>query len=197
MAGPLPHCAARRPARDDGHRRMMKMRDTSKLEYTYCDSPVGPILLAGQAGQLHCISFRSGCQSFEPAANWDRNDVSFKKAVNQIAAYFAGELVEFDLPLELAGTPFQREVWSLLLEIPFGETTTYGALAARMGRPRSSRAVGGANGANPLPIIVPCHRVVGSDRSLTGFGGGVETKRFLLEHERRCADASRETRKQE
>ncbi len=171
---------------------MTKTQDVSRLEYTYYDSPVGPILLAGQAGQLHCISFQSGCRSFEPSANWDRNDAPFEKAVTQIAAYFAGELVQFDLPLELAGTPFQRNVWALLLEIPFGETTTYGTLAARMGKPKASRAVGAANGANPLPIIVPCHRVVGSDRSLTGFGGGVETKKFLLEHERRCADAIRE-----
>ena len=95
----------------------------------------------------------------------------------------AGALTVFDLPLRLGGTAFQNRVWKALCDIPFGETTTYGALARRIGKPTAFRAVGAANGANPLPIVVPCHRVIGSDGSLTGFGGGIEIKRFLLAHE--------------
>ncbi len=158
-------------------------RKLPDLAYGYCESPVGPLLLAGDDGQLHCISFRAGCRSFEPSANWIRDDTVFVEAVAQITAYFAGELKEFDLPLRLAGTDFQITVWKTLREIPFGTTTSYGELAARIGRPKASRAVGAANGANPLPIIIPCHRVIGANKSLTGFGGGVETKRFLLDHE--------------
>ena len=155
----------------------------SNLSYSYCESPVGPILLAGHEGKLHCISFRSGCRSFEPSISWVRDDTVFDEAISQIIAYFAGDLREFDLPLYLAGTQFQRRLWAALREIPYGTTTSYGVLAAQLGNPKASRAVGAANGANPLPIIIPCHRVVGANRSLTGFGGGVETKKFLLEHE--------------
>ena len=105
----------------------------------------------------------------------------------QLRAYFAGELTRFDLPLHLGGTAFQNTVWTALVDIPVGETVSYGELACRIGRPTASRAVGAANGANPLPIVLPCHRVVGADGSLTGFGGGIETKRTLLAHERRLA----------
>ena len=104
-----------------------------------------------------------------------------------MGAYFAGELTRFDLRLHLAGTAFQNAVWAALCDIPFGETVSYGALASRIGKPMASRAVGAANGANPLPIVVPCHRVIGADKSLTGFGGGIETKRFLLAHEQRLS----------
>jgi methylated-DNA-[protein]-cysteine S-methyltransferase len=120
---------------------------------------------------------------------WRRDDSLFAEAFRQLRAYFAGELTQFDLPLRFAGTSFQCKVWTALCEIPFGEVVSYGALASRIGKPTASRAVGGANGANPLPIVVPCHRVIGSDRSLTGFGGGIEIKRFLLSHEQRFASA--------
>ncbi len=161
-----------------------------KLAYGYLDSPVGPLLVAGDAVRLHLISFSSGSRTEQPRAGWRRDDALFREAFRQLDAYFAGESTQFDLPLRLAGTAFQNRVWTALCDIPFGETISYGALAERIGKPTASRAVGGANGANPLPIVVPCHRVIGSDRSLTGFGGGVETKRFLLAHEQRVAPGS-------
>ena len=159
----------------------------SRLSYGYFDSPVGPLLVAGDADRLHLISFPTERRTNEPQAGWRRDTALFAAAFGQLRAYFAGELTDFDLPLRLAGTAFQNKVWAALRDIPFGETISYGALASRIGKPTASRAVGGANGANPLPIVVPCHRVIGSNKSLTGFGGGVETKRFLLAHEQRFA----------
>lgn len=144
-------------------------------------------MVAGDEACLHSISFPSGSRLVEPRAEWRRDDAPFKEAFAQLSAYFAGELTEFDLPLHFAGTAFQKTVWQALIDIPFGETRSYGALAAAIGRPTASRAVGAANGANPLPIVAPCHRVIGADRSLTGLGGGIETKRFLLDHERQVA----------
>ena len=156
-----------------------------KISYGYFDSPVGPLLVAGDADQLHLISFPTEDREYLPRTDWHRDDALFAEVFRQLDAYFAGELTRFSLPLRLAGTAFQNTVWTALCDIPFGATISYGALAARIGKPGASRAVGGANGANPLPIVVPCHRVIGSDKSLTGFGGGIETKRFLLEHEQR------------
>ncbi len=155
----------------------------SRLSYGYFDSPVGPLLLAGEADRLHLISFPTEARTERPPAGWRRDDSLFVEAFRQLDAYFAGALTRFDLPLRFAGTAFQNRVWTALCEIPYGETMSYGALAARIGKPTASRAVGAANGANPLPIVVPCHRVIGSDGSLTGFGGGIEIKRFLLAHE--------------
>lgn len=160
----------------------MRLGD-AKLVYGYFDSPVGSLLVAGDADHLHLISFPSEGRAYEPQAGWRRDDTFFVETFAQLGAYFAGELTEFNLPLRFAGTAFQNKVWTALCDIPFGETISYGMLAARIGKPTASRAVGGANGANPLPIVVPCHRVIGSDKSLTGFGGGVEIKRFLLNHE--------------
>lgn len=159
----------------------------SHLAYGYFDSPVGPLLVAGDADRLHRISFPSERPSERPHADWHHDDGHFADAFRQLRAYFAGDLTRFDLPLRLAGTEFQNRVWAALCDIPFGETTSYGALASCIGKPTASRAVGGANGANPLPIVVPCHRVIGSDKSLTGFGGGIEIKKFLLAHEERVA----------
>ena len=164
--------------------------DSSRLRYSTFDSPVGPLLVAGDAERLHLISFPSERRTARPQAGWRREDSLFAEAFRQLGAYFAGDLTRFDLPLRLAGTAFQNTVWTALRDIPFGETISYGELAARIGRPTASRAVGGANGANPLPIVVPCHRVIGSDSSLTGFGGGVEIKRFLLAHEQRVSGKS-------
>lgn len=107
------------------------------------------------------------------------------RAIEQFAAYFAGELVAFDLPLAASGTPFQQQVWAALLDIPYGETCSYGAIAKAIGHPSASRAVGAANGRNPLAIIVPCHRVIGASGDLTGYGGGMPAKVWLLAHERR------------
>lgn len=153
------------------------------LLYTYFESPVGALLLAGDETALHFLSFPKGHKSFGPDPEWRRSNAPFKEAVRQLDAYFAGDLTQFDLPLHLSGTAFQNSVWRLLAEIPLGETRTYGELARTLGRPKASRAVGAANGNNPIPIILPCHRVLGSNGSLTGFGGGLPVKDFLLRHE--------------
>lgn len=153
------------------------------LSYMYFDSPVGELLLAGDDESLHYLSFPSGHKAFGPHAEWTCNDAPFGAVKDQLTAYFAGRLRSFDLPLTLHGTPFQKSVWTYLATIPFGETRSYGQLAHDIDTPKASRAVGAANGANPLPVILPCHRVIGSTGKLTGFGGGIPTKRFLLEHE--------------
>jgi methylated-DNA-[protein]-cysteine S-methyltransferase len=162
-------------------------RRNARLAYGYVESPVGHLLVAGDADQLHLIRFPTEHRALEPGAEWRRDESLFAAVFEQLRAYFAGELTQFDLSLRFAGTAFQNTVWTALCGIPFGETTSYGALAARIGKPAASRAVGGANGANPLPIVVPCHRVIGSDKSLTGFGGGIEIKRFLLAHEQQVS----------
>lgn len=153
--------------------------------YGYLDSPVGCLMVAGDGEMLYRISFPAGSRAKPPPVHWQRDDRLFGETFAQLRAYFAGELRRFDLPLRFAGTAFQNAVWSALRHIPYGETLSYGELARRVGRPTASRAVGAANAANPLPIVVPCHRVIGADGSLTGFGGGVETKRTLLLHEHR------------
>ncbi len=167
-------------------RAVVRRRD-SNLCYGYFDSPVGSLLVAGDADRLHLIGFPTESRAQRLPADWRRDDWHFAGAFRQLDAYFAGDLTRFDLPLRFAGTAFQNKVWAALRDIPFGETTSYGALASRSGKPTASRAVGGANGANPLPIVVPCHRVIGSDKSLTGFGGGLEIKKFLLAHEERVS----------
>ncbi|MEM8947789.1 MAG: methylated-DNA--[protein]-cysteine S-methyltransferase [Pseudomonadota bacterium] len=157
------------------------------LVWGHLESPVGTLLLAGDETGLHAISFPRGSRAAQPRAEWRRDDGFFGEVSAQLSAYFSGELQRFDLPLHFSGTAFQKTVWRALIDIPYGETVSYGRLASTIGRPTASRAVGAANGANPLPIIAPCHRVIGSDRSLTGFGGGLDTKRFLLNHERKVA----------
>lgn len=165
----------------------------AKLAYGYLDSPVGSILVAGDGEKLHRIAFQTEEKVRKQAASLRRDDALFAEAFRQLRAYFAGELTRFDLPLRRAGTVFQNSVWTALCDIPYGETMTYGAMAARIGKPTACRAVGSANGANPLPIVVPCHRVIGSDGSLTGFGGGVPIKRFLLDLEQgpTCSDRAK------
>jgi methylated-DNA-[protein]-cysteine S-methyltransferase len=149
------------------------------------ESPLGPLHLAAtRRGLSHLLL--PGARPPLPVGDGGTEAAAILSAVaRQLAAYFAGTLRAFDLPLDLAGTPFQREVWALLREIPWGGTTTYGALARALGRPGAARAVGAANGANPVAIVVPCHRVVGADGALTGFGGGLPMKRALLDLERR------------
>ncbi|MEM8838828.1 MAG: methylated-DNA--[protein]-cysteine S-methyltransferase [Pseudomonadota bacterium] len=154
------------------------------LFYTYFESPVGSLLLAGDETSLHYLSFPGGHKAFGPASTWERSNAPFGQVKRQLSEYFAGTRDRFDFPLTLNGTDFQKRLWRLLLRIPFGETRTYGALAKELGKPNASRAVGTANGANPIPIIIPCHRVIGSNGSLTGFGGGLETKQALLDLER-------------
>lgn len=153
------------------------------LAYGYYESPVGLLFVAGDGEKIHLISFPEGRRTQTPQEHWRRDETLFKEVFGQLAAYFAKELKQFDLPIWFSGTDFQNTVWATLQEIPFGTTWSYGQLAARIQRPKASRAVGAANGANPLPIIIPCHRVIGADKSLTGFGGGIRTKEFLLRHE--------------
>lgn len=153
------------------------------LIYTITESPIGPLLLAGDGFRLRKVGFPSGKGQVRPAPDWRLDAAAFSEVRRQLNAFFGGRRTGFDVPLDLQGTPFQLSVWQALMTIPYGETVSYGALAERIGRPQASRAVGAANGVNPIPIIVPCHRVIGADKSLTGFGGGLETKRWLLELE--------------
>jgi methylated-DNA-[protein]-cysteine S-methyltransferase len=151
--------------------------------YTTLDSPLGELTLTASAGAIDGL-FMDG-QRHRPAGveRWMRDDPPFAPAAAQLARYFAGERVDFDLPLRPRGTPFQQRVWAALREIPYGETVSYGELARRLGTPGASRAVGLANGRNPISIVIPCHRVIGADGSLTGYGGGLARKSWLLEHE--------------
>ncbi|GAA4430584.1 methylated-DNA--[protein]-cysteine S-methyltransferase [Actinokineospora soli] len=153
--------------------------------HTVTDSPVGPLTLVATDGTLSGLYMTEQRHRPADATFGDRDDTLLPAVKEQLAAYFAGELTDFDLPLHLGGTPFQREVWRALTTIPYGETISYGELALRVGRPTASRAVGAANGRNPISVVVPCHRVIGSAGDLTGYGGGVERKRFLLDFERR------------
>lgn len=156
-------------------------------------SPVGPLLLSGDADGLSGISFAAGKRPARPEPEWRRSRAPFEKVVEELEEYFSGGRTRFDVRLALRGTPFQLDVWSILQTIPYGGTTTYGEIARRLKKPDASRAVGAANGRNPVPIIVPCHRVVGSDGSLTGFGGGLPVKKALLALEaRHAADSSPE-----
>jgi methylated-DNA-[protein]-cysteine S-methyltransferase len=155
----------------------------STIHFRVVDSPVGLLTLAGRNGTLNHL--RMVGQTYEPnRAGWTRDDDAFQAATEQLSAYFAGELTDFDLELELAGTSFQRCVWAALQTIPYGETRSYGQIATQIGAPSASRAVGLANGRNPIGIIVPCHRVIGASGSLTGYGGGLDRKRALLELEK-------------
>ncbi|MBE7189184.1 methylated-DNA--[protein]-cysteine S-methyltransferase [Jatrophihabitans endophyticus] len=154
--------------------------------WTKIDSPVGPLLVARSAQPprpITALYLPSGKHPTEPAAGWIEDDDAFDDVRAQLAEYFAGDRLEFDLPLDAAGTAFQHSVWEALRAIPYGETRTYGQQALAIGLPTAVRAVGAANGRNPISIIVPCHRVIGADGSLTGYGGGVEAKRWLLGHE--------------
>ncbi|GAA1683145.1 methylated-DNA--protein-cysteine methyltransferase [Mycolicibacterium murale] len=153
------------------------------IRYRVIDSPIGLLTLAGRGPAL--TNLRMVDQTYEPdRADWALDDRAFPDAVEQLEAYFAGELFTFDLRLEFEGTPFQRRVWEALRSIPYGETRTYGEIALQIGSPTAFRAVGLANGHNPIAVIVPCHRVIGANGSLTGFGGGLERKRTLLELEK-------------
>lgn len=147
------------------------------------DSPIGELLLTGDGRALHGLWMQDAGRPRRPGPGWRRGDAAFAAVREQLAEYFAGERTAFDLPLAFAGTAFQQLVWAALREIPYGETMSYGELARRLGKPDAARAVGLANGRNPIAVIVPCHRVIGADGSLTGFGGGLERKRLLLELE--------------
>jgi methylated-DNA-[protein]-cysteine S-methyltransferase len=153
--------------------------------YTHLESPIGRLLLCCDGESLTGLYMDvpgSGRHRLESAVE-DGRVGPLAQAARQLGEYFAGERREFDLPLRLDGTEFQRRVWQALTEIPYGETWSYGRLALRVGNPKACRAVGLANGRNPISILIPCHRVIGADGSLTGYGGGVERKRWLLGHE--------------
>ena len=151
------------------------------LFFRRIDSPVGPLLVAGNDDGLQVIEFHAPRHPMRRSEHWrEGHHPVLQRAQAQLAEYFAGARRDFDLPLAPQGTPFQRQVWWELATIPFGATISYAMLAARLGRPSATRAVGAANGRNPLPIVLPCHRVIGADGSLTGFGGGLATKQFLL-----------------
>ena len=150
------------------------------MYYCYFETPIGELLLAGEADALSMIGFPKGAMRRDPEPDWIYNEDPFEVARQQLTEYFDGKRKEFDLPLKLDGTEFQVSVLEALQDIPYGETTSYGAIAKLIGRPKAMRAVGAANGRNPIPIIVPCHRVIGSSGDLTGFGGGLDTKEALL-----------------
>ena len=174
------------------------------MKYTTLDSPLGPLLLArsaiglaglylpqpdrpqpdrAQPGPTQPDRSPDRTQRSGPAEGWVHDPTAFADVTEQLAAYWAGTRQVFDLPLDLHGTVFQQAVWTALLAIPYGTTTSYGAIAARLNLPGGSRAVGLANGRNPVSLVVPCHRVIGSTGLLTGYGGGLPNKRFLLAHE--------------
>lgn len=150
------------------------------MYYCYIPSPVGDLLIAGDAERIHCLGFPEDKTCRDPEPDWIFNEQPFEEAARQLDEYFRGERTEFDLPLALSGTEFQVQVLEELRKIPYGETVSYGDIARRIGRPKAVRAVGAANGRNPLPIFVPCHRVIGTSGDLTGFGGGLDTKALLL-----------------
>jgi methylated-DNA-[protein]-cysteine S-methyltransferase len=151
--------------------------------YTTLDSPIGALLAAGDGTAVHGLYMQEGRTAIEVGAGWKRASEPFAALRAQLDEYFAGRRTSFDVTLTLSGTAFQRRVWSELQAIPYGESISYGELARRIGIPSASRAVGTANGLNPIAVIVPCHRVIGADGSLTGYGGGLERKRFLLDLE--------------
>jgi methylated-DNA-[protein]-cysteine S-methyltransferase len=157
------------------------------MYYCYLQTPIGRLLLAGDADALELISFPEGAMRKTPDPGWTYSEAPFEEARRQLTEYFDGKRRQFELNLRPDGTAFQRTVLDELRNIPYGATASYGEVASRIGRPQAARAVGAANGRNPLPIVIPCHRVVGSDGSLTGFGGGLATKQALLELERNFA----------
>ncbi|WP_077799322.1 methylated-DNA--[protein]-cysteine S-methyltransferase [Streptomyces sp. JHA26] len=159
-------------------------------QHTVIDSPYGPLTLVAEDGVL-CGLYMTDQRHRPPEETFGAHDARpFAEAAEQLEAYFAGDLLDFTLPLRLDGTAFQRTVWEQLRKIPYGETRTYGELAAALGNPAASRAVGLANGRNPIGIVVPCHRVIGASGGLTGYGGGLERKQRLLDFERGTAGAA-------
>jgi methylated-DNA-[protein]-cysteine S-methyltransferase len=152
--------------------------------YGIISSPIGDLLAWGEGYALCGLDFADADRAFRPDTLARRDDQAFTELGEQLGAYFAGELRRFELELAPGGTTFQRRVWEALQSLPYGTTASYGELAAEIGSPRAVRAVGAANGRNPISIVIPCHRLLGADGSLTGYGGGLERKRWLLDHER-------------
>jgi methylated-DNA-[protein]-cysteine S-methyltransferase len=159
-------------------------RAVAPVVYTTVDSPIGQLLLVGDGRCLRGLHVVEGRRPVAAGDDWIPAAEPFDQVRRQLEEYFEGRRTSFDVPLAMEGTPFQRLVWNALLEIPYGETTSYGELAHRVGQPGAARAVGLANGSNPIAVIVPCHRVIGANGKLTGYGGGMENKRILLDLER-------------
>jgi methylated-DNA-[protein]-cysteine S-methyltransferase len=157
---------------------------TTQILYTTMRSPIGELLLVGDGDTLSGLYMQDGSKPRRIAPDWTESPAPFADVRTQLEEYFAGERTTFDVSLAPEGALFEREVWHALEEIPYGETVSYGEIARRVGQPTAARAVGTANGRNPIAVIVPCHRVIGADGSLTGYGGGLERKRLLLELER-------------
>ena len=155
-----------------------------KAFHTVIDTPIGPLTLIATPHALREVRFPNGRPVGPTDGPADVDHPVLARAAQQLAEYFAGIRLEFDVALDPQGSPFQLAAWRGLRQIPYGETVSYGEQARRLGHPGKARAIGAANGSNPLPVIVPCHRVIGSDGSLTGFGGGLERKAWLLHHER-------------
>ena len=155
-------------------------RGTGQLFYTFTDSPIGQLLLVGDGTTLRALYMHDAPNPVMVSVDWARSEAPFADVVTQLGEYFDGSRVDFDVRLAPDGTAFQRTVWRALQEIPYGATISYGELARRIGAPNASRAVGLANGRNPISIIVPCHRVIGANGTLTGYGGGLDRKRHLL-----------------
>ena len=160
------------------------------MHYCYLDTPIGDLVLAGDDGGLALVGFPEGSMRRDPDPAWIYNEKSFAEARKQLTEYFAGTRKEFELTLQPTGTEFQLRVLEELQRIPYGKTCSYSELAERIGRPRAVRAVGAANGRNPIPIIIPCHRVIGASGDLTGFGGGLAAKEALLRLEMGNSDFS-------
>jgi len=156
--------------------------------YSYLKSPLGKLLLVCNAEGLTAIRFEKEAEDFSLPHEWQNEAEPFQPVIAQLQAYFAGELHDFDLPLAPQGTLFQRSVWEALQKIPYGETISYAELARRIDKPSAVRAVGAANGSNPIPIIIPCHRVIGSNGALVGYGGGLPLKKALLALEQERLD---------
>jgi methylated-DNA-[protein]-cysteine S-methyltransferase len=161
----------------------MSSEPQSPRSFTTIESPVGRLTLTASAGLIDGLAMDGQRHAPPPQQSWVRDESPFTVLIAMLEEYFAGRAVEFDIPLSLAGTDFQRRVWTALREIPHGETISYGELARRVGTPGAARAVGLANGRNPIAIVIPCHRVIGADGRLTGYGGGLERKAWLLRHE--------------
>jgi methylated-DNA-[protein]-cysteine S-methyltransferase len=157
--------------------------DAQVLLHASIDSPIGELLALGDGHALHGLYMQDGRKRMAIAPRWKHSQAAFADVRAQLAEYFAGERVAFDTPLAMSASAFERAVWRALTDIAYGDTVTYGEIARRIGRPTAARAVGLATARNPICVIVPCHRVIGADGSLTGYGGGLERKRLLLELE--------------
>lgn len=162
---------------------MCTLATAATLRYTTVDSPIGELLLLGDSHALRGLHMQAGPRPMTVASGWEPDAPAFTNVRAQLAEYFAGRRTAFEMAFVLDGTPFQQRVWNALRAIPYGETISYGKLARAIGRPMAARAVGLANGRNPISVIVPCHRVIGADGTLTGYGGGTERKRMLLDLE--------------